>query len=173
MSNLTPAQLLTQAESLCLDRGVRLTTQRAEVLRLMAEQNGSISAYDLLDQLRLSEPQAKPPTIYRALDFLLEQGFIHRVESNNSYVVCHHFDEPAHTSVMLVCDNCAVVTEKHAHGVEKIIAGLAEQSGFTLRHTVIEAHGLCENCTEVAACTQPDSCGHDHEAEGKKKVRKS
>ena len=69
MPNLTPEQLLTQAESLCLDRGVRLTTQRAEVLRLMAEQNGSISAYDLLDQLRISEPQAKPPTIYRALDF--------------------------------------------------------------------------------------------------------
>ena len=57
MPNLTPEQLLTQAESLCLDRGVRLTTQRAEVLRLMAEQNGSISAYDLLDQLRISEPR--------------------------------------------------------------------------------------------------------------------
>lgn len=172
MPNLTPEQLLTQAESLCLDRGVRLTTQRAEVLRLMAEQNGSISAYDLLDQLRISEPQAKPPTIYRALDFLLEQGFIHRVESNNSYVVCHHFDEPAHTSVMLVCDNCAAVSEKHAHGVEKIIAGLADQAGFTLRHSVIEAHGLCENCAEVAACTQPSSCQHDHEVESKKKGRK-
>lgn len=172
MPNLTPEQLLTQAESLCLDRGVRLTTQRAEVLRLMAEQNGSISAYDLLDQLRISEPQAKPPTIYRALDFLLEQGFIHRVESNNSYVVCHHFDEPAHTSVMLVCDNCAAVSEKHAHGVEKIIAGLADQAGFTLRHSVIEAHGLCGNCAEVAACTQHGSCHHDHDAESKKKVRK-
>ena len=94
------------------------------------------------------------------------------MESNNSYVVCHHFDEPAHTSVMLVCDNCAAVSEKHAHGVEKIIAGLADQAGFTLRHSVIEAHGLCENCAEVAACTQPGSCQHDHEVESKKKVRK-
>jgi Fur family transcriptional regulator, zinc uptake regulator len=172
MSNLSPDQLLNQAETLCLQRGVRLTTQRAEVLRLMAEQNGSISAYDLLDQLRVSEPQAKPPTIYRALDFLLEQGFIHRVESNNSYVVCHHFDEPAHTSVMLVCDRCAAVSEKHAHGVEKIISGLAEQAGFTLRHSVIEAHGLCENCAEVEACTHHDSCEHDHQVEGKKRLRK-
>ncbi|ORM75212.1 transcriptional regulator Zur [Pantoea wallisii] len=172
MSTLTPKQLLTQAESLCLDRGVRLTAQRAEVLRLMAEQNGSISAYDLLDQLRISEPQAKPPTIYRALDFLLEQGFIHRVESNNSYVVCHHFDEPAHTSVMLVCDNCAAVSEKHAHGVESIIAGLAEQAGFALRNSVIEAHGLCENCAEVAACDQHGSCHHNHDVEMKRKGKK-
>lgn len=172
MPNLTPGQLLAQAESLCLNRGVRLTPQRAEVLRLMAEQNASISAYDLLDQLRISEPQAKPPTIYRALDFLLEQGFIHRVESNNSYVVCHHFDEPAHTSVMLVCDNCAVVTEKHAHGVEKILAGLADQASFKIRHSVIEAHGLCENCADIAACTQHATCAHNHETENKKKVRK-
>ncbi|MDZ7279755.1 zinc uptake transcriptional repressor Zur [Pantoea eucrina] len=171
MSTLTTAQLLTQAEALCLDRGVRLTPQRAEVLRLMAEQQGSVSAYDLLDQLRVSEPQAKPPTIYRALDFLLEQGFIHRVESNNSYVVCHHFDEPAHTSVMLVCDNCAAVTEKHAQGVEKIIAALADQAGFTFRTSVIEAHGLCERCTEVAACTQHEHCQHDHDSE-KKKTRR-
>ncbi|KAA5967460.1 zinc uptake transcriptional repressor Zur [Pantoea sp. M_9] len=172
MSTLTPAQLLTQVEALCLDRGVRLTPQRAEVLRLMAEQKGSVSAYDLLDQLRTSEPQAKPPTIYRALDFLLEQGFIHRVESNNSYVVCHHFNEPAHSSVMLVCDSCAAVSEQQAHGVEKIIAGLADQANFSLRHTVIEAHGLCENCAEIAACTQHASCAHDHEAMSKKRGKK-
>ncbi|QDY40646.1 zinc uptake transcriptional repressor Zur [Candidatus Pantoea soli] len=172
MTTLTPEQLLTEAESLCLARGVRLTPQRAEVLRLMAGQKGAVSAYDLLDQLRLSEPQAKPPTIYRALDFLLEQGFIHRVESNNSYVVCHHLDEPAHTSVMLVCDRCAAVNEKHAHGVENIIEGLAKQTGFTLRHSVIEAHGLCGDCAEVAACTQQENCHHDHAAESGKKTRK-
>ncbi|NIF22791.1 zinc uptake transcriptional repressor Zur [Candidatus Pantoea multigeneris] len=173
MSTMMPEQIMTQAEKLCLQRGVRLTTQRAEVLRLMAEQQGSISAYDLLDQLRVSEPQAKPPTVYRALDFLLEQGFIHRVESNNSYVVCHHFEAPAHTSVMLVCDNCAAVTEQQAQGVEKIITSLASQAKFTLRHTVIEAHGLCVKCAEVDACDQHDHCDHDHQVEPKRRGRKS
>ncbi|MBA2814092.1 zinc uptake transcriptional repressor Zur [Candidatus Pantoea persica] len=169
MSTMTPEQIMTQAEKLCLQRGVRLTTQRAEVLRLMAMQHGSISAYDLLGRLRASEPQAKPPTVYRALDFLLKQGFIHRVELNNSYVVCHHFEAPAHTSVMLVCDRCAAVTEKQAQGVEKIIGSLAGEVQFTLRHSVIEAHGLCVACTEVEACTHHDCCSHDHETEGKKR----
>lgn len=172
MTNMTSQQILIQAEKMCLQRGVRLTSQRAEVLRLMAEQPGSISAYDLLDQLRISEPQAKPPTVYRALDFLLEQGFIHRVESNNSYVMCHHFEAPAHTSVMLVCDRCAAVTEKQAQGVEKIIATLAGEAHFALRHSVIEAHGLCENCAAVEACTHHESCEHDHQDEGKKRGRR-
>ncbi|MDH0053983.1 Fur family zinc uptake transcriptional regulator [Pantoea sp. PA1] len=172
MSTMTPEQIMTQAEKLCLQRGVRLTTQRAEVLRLMAGQPGSISAYDLLDQLRVSEPQAKPPTVYRALDFLLEQGFIHRVESNNSYVMCHHFEAPAHTSVMLVCDRCAGVTEKQAQGAEQIIASLAEEAHFILRNSVIEAHGLCENCAEVEACEQHEHCDHDHHTEGKKRGKR-
>ncbi|MGX9309435.1 zinc uptake transcriptional repressor Zur [Pantoea ananatis] len=173
MSTMTPEQIMTQAEKLCLQRGVRLTAQRAEVLRLMAGQPGSISAYDLLDQLRVSEPQAKPPTVYRALDFLLEQGFIHRVESNNSYVMCHHFEAPAHTSVMLVCDRCAGVTEKQAQGAEQIIASLAEEARFVLRNSVIEAHGLCEHCAEVEACEQHEHCDHDHLTEGKKRGKRS
>jgi Fe2+ or Zn2+ uptake regulation protein len=70
--------MLAHAEKLCAQRGVRLTPQRLEVLRLMSLQQGAISAYDLLDLLREKEPQAKPPTVYRALEFLLEQGFVTR-----------------------------------------------------------------------------------------------
>lgn len=88
---------------------MRLTPQRPEVLRLMSLQDGAISAYDLLDLLREAEPQAKPPTVYRALDFLLEQGFVHKVESTNSYVLCHLFDQPTHTSAMFICDRCGAV----------------------------------------------------------------
>lgn len=73
MEKTTTQELLAQAEKLCAQRNVRLTPQRLEVLRLMSLQQGAISAYDLLDLLRETEPQAKPPTIYRALDFLLEQ----------------------------------------------------------------------------------------------------
>lgn len=167
MQKQLPAQIIAEAQSLCQKRGVRMTPQRAEVLRLMAEQYGAISAYDLLDKLRISEPQAKPPTVYRALDFLLEQGFIHRVASNNSYVVCPHFEHPSHTSVMLICDHCASVSERHAEGVEKLIGTQAKLAGFTLRHTVIEVHGLCEKCAEIAACESQDHCQHDHTIETK------
>ncbi len=171
MSAILPEQILSQAEKLCQQRNVRLTPQRLEVLRLMTEQNSAISAYDLLDLLRVSEPQAKPPTVYRALDFLLEQGFIHRVESNNSYVVCHHFEEAQHSSAMLICDRCGVVNEQHAEGVEEILQALARNTGFALRHNVIEAHGLCTGCREVESCTHQESCDHDHSVQGKKRGR--
>ncbi|PIJ48421.1 transcriptional regulator Zur [Erwinia sp. OLTSP20] len=171
MVTLSAEQILGQAERLCQQRNVRMTPQRLEVLRLMAQQIGAISAYDLLDLLRVSEPQAKPPTIYRALDFLLEQGFIHRVESTNSYMVCHHFEGPAHTSAMLICQRCGTVAEQHAEGVEQIISALAQKEGFALRHTVIEAHGLCASCAEVEACTAHESCQHDHSLLSKKRGR--
>ncbi|MGQ7099908.1 zinc uptake transcriptional repressor Zur, partial [Escherichia sp. SP-MK] len=98
MEKTTTQELLAQAEKICAQRNVRLTPQRLEVLRLMSLQDGAISAYDLLDLLREAEPQAKPPTVYRALDFLLEQGFVHKVESTNSYVLCHLFDQPTHAA---------------------------------------------------------------------------
>nr|WP_281434718.1 zinc uptake transcriptional repressor Zur [Erwinia phyllosphaerae] len=167
----SPEKILSQAESICQQRNVRLTPQRLEVLRLMSQHHGAISAYDLLDLLRASEPQAKPPTIYRALDFLLEQGFVHRVESTNSYVVCHHFEEPSHTSAMLICDRCGAVTEQHAEGVEAILKSLAKSTGFALTNSVIEAHGLCLNCVEVEACQHQDECQHDHTVVAKKRGR--
>ncbi len=74
MNPINQEKLLAQAESLCQQRNVRLTPQRLEVLRLMAQQPGAISAYDLLDLLRVAEPQAKPPTVYRALDFYWSKG---------------------------------------------------------------------------------------------------
>ena len=164
-------ELLAQAEKLCAQRNVRLTPQRLEVLRLMRLQQGAISAYDLLDLLRESEPQAKPPTVYRALDFLLEQGFVHKVESTNSYVLCHLFDQPTHTSAMFICDRCGVVKEECAEGVEDIMHTLAARMGFALRHNVIEAHGLCSACVEVESCRHQDACQHDHSILVKKKPR--
>ncbi|MBT0727231.1 zinc uptake transcriptional repressor Zur [Rosenbergiella australiborealis] len=155
-------KIIADAEQLCIQRGVRLTAQRAEVLRLMIEHPHAISAYDLLDKLRISEPQAKPPTVYRALDFLLEQAFIHRVESNNSYVVCPHFDHPSHSSMLLICDQCASVTERPAEGIENGIKEQASVSGFTLRHSIIEAHGLCQACATILQCDDQEHCHHDH-----------
>ncbi|NUU68495.1 zinc uptake transcriptional repressor Zur [Enterobacteriaceae bacterium BIT-l23] len=171
MDMTTPQDVLARAEKLCQQRNVRLTPQRLEVLRLMTLQDSSISAYDLLDLLKASEPQAKPPTVYRALDFLLEQGFVHKVESTNSYVLCHHFDEPMHTSAMFICDRCGSVKEESAEGVEEIMHKLAAGNGFALHHNVIEAHGLCAPCAEVEACRNREICQHDHSVAVKKRGR--
>ncbi|PHM31154.1 zinc uptake transcriptional repressor Zur [Xenorhabdus innexi] len=154
MKTINQKKLLMQAEAICLSRGVRLTPQRLEILRLVAAQPGAISAYDLLDLLREVEPQAKPPTVYRGLEFLLEQGFVHKIESTNSYVICHHFEEPSHTSAMFLCDNCGSVAEKDAEHIESAIQNLAQRAGFHLRHSVVEVHGLCASCHETNSCTE-------------------
>ncbi|VAX77078.1 Zinc uptake regulation protein [Serratia symbiotica] len=143
--------LLVQAKKLCRQRNVRLTPQRLEVLRLMSQQPSAISAYALLDLLRFTEPQAKPPTVYRALDFLIEQGFIHRIESTNSYILCPHFGTPMHTSALFICDRCKQVNERTTKGVETTLKKLAAEVGFSLRQSVVEAHGLCTECVEREA----------------------
>ncbi|GKX61331.1 zinc uptake transcriptional repressor Zur [Leminorella grimontii] len=151
MSSVNVASMLAKVQKLCEQRAVRLTPQRQLVLQLMAEQPNAISAYDLLDLLRESEPQAKPPTVYRALDFLLEQGFIHKIESTNSYVVCHHVGEPLHTSALFICDSCGLVAEHHAEGIDRLLKTLADESNFTIQHSVLETHGTCGQCNQRGA----------------------
>lgn len=146
MTILCYKTIISQAEQICLKRGVRLTSQRATVLRILAEHNTSISAYNLLDILRIVEPKAKPTTIYRALSFLLKQGFIHRIVSNNSYMICHNFEKPFHVSLILVCHCCSDVNETNVPGIQKYINILANKSNFLLRNCIIEAHGLCKKC---------------------------
>lgn len=155
--------LLKKAEALCLSRSVRMTSQRKSILQLIADQPGAISAYELLDLLRETEPQAKPPTIYRGLEFLLEQGFIHKIESTNSFVMCPHFDKPSHTSVLFICDRCNSVTERDGEAIDSQISQLADAPQFHIRHSVIEAHGYCRPCYDIESCTRRDKCRHDHE----------
>lgn len=140
------AQLLTKAQRLCEERGVRLTPQRLKVLALIIEHHSSISAYELLDQLKISEPQAKPPTIYRALDFLLAQGFVHKVESTNSYIACCVLGHADHCSQLLICDECGSVEECHDDELAKLLRQKSEKLGFKVNHHVVESHGICEKC---------------------------
>ena len=139
-------QLLDKARQLCEQRGVRLTPQRLKVLELIIEHHSSISAYELLDLLRVTEPQAKPPTVYRALDFLLTQGFIHKVESTNSYIACCVLGHADHCSQLLICDECSTVEECHDDDLAKLLRQKAEKYGFSIDHHVVESHGICHKC---------------------------
>ncbi|MFO6423779.1 zinc uptake transcriptional repressor Zur [Motilimonas sp. KMU-193] len=145
--------LLQRAEQICQQRAVRFTPIRQKVFSIMAEQNGSISAYYLLDRLRETEKGAKPPTIYRALDFLLEQGFIHKIESINAYILCPHFGTQ-HPMQLLICDHCGVVIELHDETIDKAFSVQAQHHGFSISNTTLEAHGICQPCQEKR---QPNS----------------
>lgn len=138
-------QLIARAEKLCLHRGVRMTPARREVFNLLSEQEGAIGAYDLLDKLKKEVPNAKPPTIYRALDFLQAQGFVHKISSSNSYVLCSHF-EKQHPVQMLICRSCGNVQEIHSDGVHEQFVSQAQAQGFLVEQQTVEALGLCESC---------------------------
>ena len=139
--------LTKQVEEICASRGVRLTSQRKRVFELICASKKSSSAYDLLEDLKKVEPQAKPPTVYRALDFLMEQGFIHRVESTNSFISCCSCNTNKHFFHLLICDNCGDVIELHDDDLVASLETNARNHAFKISKHVIESHGVCQACS--------------------------
>lgn len=133
------------AEQLCLERGVRLTPIRRKVLELVWENHEAVKAYDLLDRIRPFDRSVKPATVYRSLDFLLEQGLIHRVESLNAFIGCSHSGEQ-HEQLLLICERCHEVEERPGNAVMMAVALELEQAGFILHRKAIEIQGLCSRC---------------------------
>ena len=139
---------LERAEAICARRGVQLTDLRRQVLGLIIEARAPIGAYDLLDRLRAVRRGAAPPTVYRALDFLLAQGLIHRVERLSAFVSCLGDEEHEHHAQFLICGSCGQVTEIEDHAVEAALAQAAGRTGFTIQGATIEAEGMCAACAE-------------------------
>ncbi|MDP5136913.1 transcriptional repressor [Rheinheimera baltica] len=140
--------LVNRARAICDQNGARFTAIREKVFRLLANLSGGIGAYELLEQLKQTEPGAKPATVYRALEFLTEQGFIHKIESSNAFLLCHHFGQH-HPAQLLICDKCGNVTELHSDLLQEEFNRQAVAQGFIIQHQTIEAHGLCKDCKAV------------------------
>lgn len=140
---------LKQAETLCEKRGGRLTPLRRKVLTLLLESPGPAKAYDLLEKLG-DTGAAKPPTVYRSLDFLLEMGLAHRIESMNAFVACGHWGH-GHAAVFLICDSCGAAGELHAGDSTRMLATEVEQVGFRMRSAVMEIRGECAACMHRTA----------------------
>jgi len=145
-SDATLAARMERAEAACARHGVRLTDLRAAVLRLIIEANEPVGAYALLDRLRQSHDNAKPPTVYRALDFLLAQGLIHRVERLNAFVFCMEEGAHAHPAQFLICGSCGQVKELEDAGVEASIGAASRAAGFIPRRVIVEIEGTCARC---------------------------
>lgn len=143
--------LLDRADAICAERGARLTDLRRQVLGLILEQEAPTGAYDLLDRLRATRQGAAPPTVYRALDFLLEHGLIHRLERLSAFVGCvapeeGAHDHPAHAAQFLICRQCGRVVEIDDHDLAHALAAAARRAGFSVSKATIEAEGLCGAC---------------------------
>jgi len=130
----------------CDTQGLRLTPLREQVLRLVVGGGKPVKAYDLLEDLRAEHASAAPPTVYRALDFLLENGFVHRLESINAFVGCGHPDDAPHDSQFLICDSCEAAVELEDDRVSAHLSTAARSQGFTPTHQTVEVHGVCGAC---------------------------
>lgn len=143
------SEALSRAETLCDERGARLTPLRRRVLELIWNSHQPIGAYAILDHLREGDRGAAPPTVYRALDFLMEQGLIHKLESLNAFIGCDH-PENRHVSQFLICTKCHGAVEIQDAGISSAVKKSAGAAGFTVSRLTIELQGLCPNCSKVA-----------------------
>ena len=131
----------------CARRGVQLTQLRSQVLRLILEADGPRTAYQLLDRLKENRANATPPTIYRVLDFLVQEHLIHKVERLNAFVPCLEADHAhAHAVQFLICRQCGTVSELEDTGVAVALEHAAHSKGFRATHAMVEVEGICATC---------------------------
>ncbi|MBP7000928.1 transcriptional repressor [Amaricoccus sp.] len=142
------SRALAAAEERCRARRLRLTPARATALEALLESHRAMTAYELLDRLREAGHGGQPPVVYRALAFLVENGFAHRIERLGAYVACT--GEGAHPAAFMVCRACRAVAET-ALDVEPGLAERASAFGFVPERTVVEVEGLCARCAATAA----------------------
>jgi Fur family transcriptional regulator, zinc uptake regulator len=135
------------AEKLCAQKGLRFTPLRRRVLELVWASHKPIGAYALLDALRSEDLGSAPPTVYRALDFLIENGLIHRIERMNAFVGCSHPGE-AHRGFFLICGKCGNAEELEGEGLAAEIAASASRHGFSARDMTLEVTGTCADCSK-------------------------
>ena len=136
---------MSRAEQLCKARGVRLTLQRRTVLELLCASEKPLSAYELLDQMRATTKNPTPPMVYRALDFLLNQGLVHKLESLHAFVGCAHPEHP-HVSQFLICSDCGEVNELESEVITQSLHAVEKKAGFKTKQPIVELLGICTQC---------------------------
>ena len=146
---------LVLADTLCAQRGKRLTPIRRKVLELLLRHGRSIKAYELLDAIKAEHQGAAPPTVYRALDFLVEEGLIHRLDAVNAWSACHDAAGDPH-DLLVVCTHCGAVAEISDPAMSRQLAERVAKTGFALATHETEIRALCPDCQ----AKQPQ--GHDH-----------
>lgn len=144
-SNPKHERILAQAERYCRARGARLTPIRRQVLALVLDYPDVVKAYDLLQDLQALRGTAAPPTVYRALDFLVEMGMLHRAEALSGFVFCPHFAHD-HRSIIMSCGDCGKISEQSAALELDALEAFCQQRGFILDKAPLIINGQCVDC---------------------------
>lgn len=134
-------------ESICSSRSLRFTPLRKRVLEIIAQEKRPIKAYDILDILQKEDPAAKPSTVYRTLDFLMDNGIIHKLNSSNSYAACSHPKEMHGQCYFMICEKCNTIKECCNSGlITEEIHNITNNNNFKTSDISIEIKGVCKNC---------------------------
>lgn len=143
------ARALAQSEAICRAHGVRLTPIRRKVLEALYATHRPLGAYELADMLTQNGRRLAPITVYRALEFLIEQGLAHRLASQNAYIGTFHGDSSHETTTFLICENCGGVDEVTSPELANTLGVLLSREGFSPRARVLEITGRCSHCRDV------------------------
>ncbi|MEM9223773.1 MAG: transcriptional repressor [Pseudomonadota bacterium] len=141
---------LKLAERLCEERGERMTPHRRQTLIILLEAERPLGAYDVLERLTRSGIAGQPPVAYRALDFLMEQGFVHKLRETKTFLACR-YPEERHGAGFLICRECGSVDEVCVEAKRGAFGRAARDVGFTIERTVLEAEGVCGQCSKTDA----------------------
>lgn len=135
-----------QVETCCQDKGLLLTPLRRRILEILAQAEAPLGAYAIIDELSREQRKAiAPPTVYRTLDFFLDNGFLHKIESRNAYAPCEHVGHDHH-GILLICEMCGRTDEVESPRVDRLLKEAADHAGFVPQRQVIEVEGLCQAC---------------------------
>lgn len=154
------AKALQQADEICTTRGVRLTDMRRRVFALVWQSHNPVGAYDVLEGLRVGTKKVQPPTVYRALEFLLAQGLIHRIESLNAYIGCA-VPGDAHDGQFLICRDCGRAAELIDQRIDAAIDKGARAAGFYVEHPTVELEGVCAHCRSTSEARSHQDPHHE------------
>ena len=148
------ADALKVADAICQKRQLRFTRLRRKVFEMIWAHHAPSKAYDILDKLKAKKGSAQPPTVYRALDFLLHHRLIHKLNSQNAYIGCVH-PLQAHHCFFLICRQCKQIEECCDPALASTIGRTARQNQFSAQNITLEIEGECQACrAQVAPISQ-------------------
>ncbi len=142
------ADAISVAETLCEEQKIQFTPVRRRVLEILLQEHRALGAYDILARLNKEGLGSQPPVAYRALDFLVRHGFVHKIERLNAFIACSHPGQ-THAPAFMICRLCEAVAETQAAPAKGALGAAARAAGFRIERTVVEAEGLCPACQDV------------------------
>lgn len=139
--------LESKVENACIERNLKFTDLRREVFLIVSKSHGMVKAYDILAQMRKNNPLTEPPTIYRALNFLIENNFIHKINSLNSYITCYHLIDKT-PCFFLICLECGSVEEVVDNKFSNLVLNSVKKHKFSPQRSNLEIEGICSSCNK-------------------------